>query len=402
MNVLVFNCGSSSLKYQLLHMGEEATLLAKGLVERIGLKDGILTHKPEGKDKYEITQDIPNHSVGIDLVLKALVDADHGVISSLKEINAAGHRVAHGGEFFKDSAFIDEKAKENISACCELAPLHNPANLEGILSIEKLLPGLPQVAVFDTSFHQTLPAEAFMYGLPYDCYEDLRVRKYGFHGTSHKFVANRACEILNWNIADKKIISCHLGNGASVCAINGGKSVETSMGFTPNEGLLMGTRTGNLDLGALLYISEKKNLSIEEANKLINKESGLAGISGISSDMRDLENAAEKGDKRAQLALDMFAYRVKKFVGSYSASMGGVDLILFTGGIGENDCVSREKIVKDFGYLGLDFDAEKNNGLRGKDAIISKEGSKVKAMVITTNEELVIASDTQRILNDMK
>ncbi|MGQ1911292.1 acetate/propionate family kinase [Marinifilum sp. RC60d5] len=402
MNVLVFNCGSSSLKYQLLHMGEEATLLAKGLVERIGLKNGILTHKPEGKDKYEITQDIPNHSVGIDLVLKALVDADHGVISDLKEIDAAGHRVAHGGEFFKDSAFIDEKAKENISTCCELAPLHNPANLEGILSIEKLLPGLPQVAVFDTSFHQTLPAEAFMYGLPYDCYEDLRVRKYGFHGTSHKFVANRACEILGWNIADKKIISCHLGNGASVCAINGGKSVETSMGFTPNEGLLMGTRTGNLDLGALLYISEKKNLSIEEANKLINKESGLSGISGISSDMRDLETAAEKGNQRAQLALDMFAYRVKKFVGSYSASMGGVDLILFTGGIGENDCASREKIIKDFGYLGLDFDAEKNDGLRGKDALISKEGSKVKAMVITTNEELVIASDTQRIVSEIK
>ncbi|MCZ4695094.1 acetate kinase [Ancylomarina euxinus] len=398
MNVLVLNCGSSSLKYQILNMGEEATLLASGLVERIGLENGVLTHKPEGKDKFKTVQDIPNHSVGINLVLAALVDADHGVISDIKEINAAGHRVAHGGEYFQDSAFITEEAKANIKACCELAPLHNPANLEGILAIEKLLPGLPQVAVFDTSFHQTLPKEAFMYGLPYDCYETLKVRKYGFHGTSHKFVANKACEILGWNIEDKKIVSCHLGNGASVCAIDGGKSIETSMGFTPNEGLLMGTRTGNLDLGALLYIAEKKDLSIQETNNLINKESGLAGISGISSDMRDLEDAAAEGNERAQLALDMFAYRVKRFVGSYTASMGGVDLVLFTGGIGENDAVSREKIAGNFGYFGLDFDFEKNKGLRGKDAIISTEDSKVKCMIVTTNEELVIAKDTQRIV----
>ncbi|RZT95559.1 acetate kinase [Ancylomarina subtilis] len=399
MNVLVLNCGSSSLKYQILNMGEEATLLASGLVERIGLDNGVLTHKPEGKDKFKTVQDIPNHSVGINLVLAALVDADHGVISDIKEINAAGHRVAHGGEYFQDSAFVTEEAKANIKACCELAPLHNPANLEGILAIEKLLPGLPQVAVFDTSFHQTLPKEAFMYGLPYECYEDLKVRKYGFHGTSHKFVANKACEILGWNIEDKKIVSCHLGNGASVCAIDGGKSIETSMGFTPNEGLLMGTRTGNLDLGALLYIAEKKDLSIQETNNLINKESGLAGVSGISSDMRDLENAAAEGNERAQLALDMFAYRVKRFVGSYTASMGGVDLILFTGGIGENDAVTREKVAGKFDYLGMNFDFEKNKGLRGKDAIISTEDSKVKCMVVTTNEELVIAKDTQRIVS---
>ncbi|MGZ2368333.1 acetate/propionate family kinase [Ancylomarina sp. YFZ004] len=399
MNVLVLNCGSSSLKYQILSMGEEATLLASGLVERIGLENGVLTHKPEGKDKFKTVQDIPNHSVGINLVLAALVDADHGVISDIKEINAAGHRVAHGGEYFQDSAFVTEEAKANIKACCELAPLHNPANLEGILAIEKLLPGLPQVAVFDTSFHQTLPKEAFMYGLPYDCYETLKVRKYGFHGTSHKFVANKACDILGWNIEDKKIVSCHLGNGASVCAIDGGKSIETSMGFTPNEGLLMGTRTGNLDLGALLYIAEKKDLSIQETNNLINKESGLAGISGISSDMRDLENAAAEGNERAQLALDMFAYRVKRFVGSYTASLGGVDLVLFTGGIGENDATSREKIAGNFGYFGLDFDFEKNKGLRGKDAVISTEDSKVKCMIVTTNEELVIANDTQRIVS---
>lgn len=399
MNVLVLNCGSSSLKYQILNMGKEATLLASGLVERIGLENGVLTHKPEGKDKYKTVQDIPNHSVGINLVLAALVDADHGVISDIKEINAAGHRVAHGGEYFQDSAFVTEEAKANIKACCELAPLHNPANLEGILAIEKLLPGLPQVAVFDTSFHQTLPKEAFMYGLPYDCYETLKVRKYGFHGTSHKFVANKACDILGWNIEDKKIVSCHLGNGASVCAIEGGKSIETSMGFTPNEGLLMGTRTGNLDLGALLYIAEKKDLSIQETNNLINKESGLAGISGISSDMRDLENAAAEGNDRAQLALDMFAYRVKRFVGSYTASLGGVDLVIFTGGIGENDATSREKIAGKFGYIGLDLDFEKNKGLRGKDALISTKDSKVKCMIVTTNEELVIANDTLRIVS---
>lgn len=399
MNVLVLNCGSSSLKYQILNMGEEATLLASGLVERIGLENGVLTHKPEGKDKFKTIQDIPNHSVGINLVLAALVNADHGVISDIKEINAAGHRVAHGGEYFQDSAFVTEEAKANIKACCELAPLHNPANLEGILAIEKLLPGLPQVAVFDTSFHQTLPKEAFMYGLPYDCYETLKVRKYGFHGTSHKFVANKACEILGWNIEDKKIVSCHLGNGASVCAIDGGKSIETSMGFTPNEGLLMGTRTGNLDTGALLYIAEKKDLSIQETNNLINKESGLAGISGISSDMRDLEDAAAEGNERAQLALDMFAYRVKRFVGSYTASMGGVDLILFTGGIGENDAVTREKVAGKFDYTGMNFDFKKNEGLRGKDTVISTEDSKVKCMIVTTNEELVIANDTQRIVS---
>ncbi len=288
MNVLVFNCGSSSLKYQLLTMNGEATLLAKGLVERIGLNEGILTHKPEGKDKMELVQDIPNHGVAIDLVLKALTDAKHGVIDSIDAIDAAGHRVTHGGEYFSDSAFIDEQAKKNIKACCNLAPLHNPANLEGILAMEKLLPNLPQVAVFDTSFHQTLPAVAYTYGLPYKYYTDYKVRRYGFHGTSHKFVAQKACDILGWNIADKKIITCHLGNGASICAVDGGKSVDTSMGFTPNEGLVMGTRTGDLDLGAFLFVMEKENCSLAEANILINKQSGLAGVSGVSSDMRDL------------------------------------------------------------------------------------------------------------------
>lgn len=402
MNVLVLNCGSSSLKYQLLKMGAEPELLAKGLVERIGLKDGVLNHKAEGKDKFELIQDIPDHSVGINLVLDALVNAEHGVLSTIEDIDAVGHRVAHGGEYFKNSTLVDDQAKRYIKECCELAPLHNPANLEGINAMEKLLPNVPQVAVFDTSFHQTIPAKAFMYGIPYEIYEELRVRKYGFHGTSHKFVAQKACDILGWNIEEKKIVSCHLGNGASVCAIDGGKSVETSMGFTPNEGLLMGTRTGNLDLGALLYIAEKKDLSIEETNKMINKESGLAGVSGVSSDMRDLEEAASKGSERAQLALDMFAYRVKRFIGSYTASLSGVDLIIFTGGIGENDVVSRAKVMEGFDYLGVDFDFEKNSSLRGKDAILTKEGSKVKVMSVTTNEELVIATDTMNIVKSIK
>jgi len=402
MNVLVLNCGSSSLKYQLLKIDGEATLLAMGLVERIGLTDGVLTHKPVGKDKFKLVQLISNHEVAIHLVLDALTNDGHGVISSLKEIQAAGHRVAHGGEYFTDSAFIDEQAEKNIEACCELAPLHNPASLEGIKAMKSLLPGLPQVAVFDTSFHQTLPTKAYMYGLPYEYYEKYSIRKYGFHGTSHKFVANKACEILNWNIEDKKIITCHLGNGASICAINGGKSVETSMGFTPNEGLLMGTRTGNLDLGALLYISEKKNLTFAQTNTLINRESGLAGISGLSSDMRDLEMAAEKGHSRAQLALDMFAYRVKRYVGSYAAILGGVDLIIFTGGIGENDAVTRQKVASDMEYMGVEFDANINKGLRGKDAVLTVEGSKTKVMVITTDEELVIAKDTERIITALK
>jgi len=402
MNVLVLNCGSSSLKYQLLKIDGEAKLLAMGLVERIGLNDGVLTHKPSGKDKFKTVQSIPNHNVAINLVIEALVSPEHGVISSVDEIQAAGHRVAHGGEYFTDSAFIDEQAEKNIEACCELAPLHNPASLEGIRAIRALLPSVPQVAAFDTSFHQTLPAKAYMYGLPYEYYEKYSVRKYGFHGTSHKFVAQKACDILGWNIEDKKIITCHLGNGASICAIDGGHSVETSMGFTPNEGLLMGTRTGNLDLGALLYISEKKNLSFSETNTLINRQSGLAGVSGISSDMRDLEDAAAKGHERAQLALDMFAYRVKRYVGSYAAILGGADLIIFTGGIGENDIDTRAKVMSDMDYMGVDFDKAVNGVTRGKDILLSKEGSKTKVMVITTDEELVIANDTERIVSAMK
>lgn len=397
MNILVLNCGSSSIKYQLLDMKAEPTLLAKGLVEKIGLPVGNFTHKPTGKDNYTVAEPIPDHTAGIDLILKALVNEKHGVISALTEIKAVGHRVAHGGEYFAKSVLVDEDAKKKIAACCELAPLHNPANLKGIETMEKLLPGVPQVAVFDTSFHQTLPKEAFMYALPYKYYEDYRVRRYGFHGTSHKFVAEKACRLLGWNIEEKKIITCHLGNGSSITAINKGKSVDTSMGFTPNAGVIMGTRTGDIDLGALLYVCEKEGLNTDQANKLINKQSGLQGISGISSDCRDLQAAAKEGNERARLALDMLAYDVKKFVGSYAAVLNGVDLIVFTGGIGENDDEVREQVCCNMEYMGIRFNAEVNKGLRGKDQILSTPDSKVTVMSITTDEELVIATDTMNL-----
>lgn len=397
MNILVLNCGSSSIKYQLLQIADnlDSTVIAKGLVERIGLEKGNITHTANEKIKKELP--IPGHAEGIAEIFNLLTDKKQGSIKSLDEIDGVGHRVAHGGEYFTSSTIIDNDVINKIDLCTELAPLHNPANLKGILTVKDKMPNMKQVAVFDTAFHQTLPAEAYMYALPYETYEVLKVRKYGFHGTSHKFVAQKACNILGWNIEDKKIITCHLGNGASICAINEGKSVDTSMGFTPNEGLIMGTRSGSVDLGALLYIAEKKGLNIQEANNLINKESGVQGVSGISSDMRDLEIAAEEGNKRAQLALDMFAYKVKKFVGSYAAVLNGIDLVIFTGGIGENDSQTRAKVCSGIKYLGLDFAPEKNN-IRGKDVIISSDNSKVIAMTITTNEELVIAQDTVKLI----
>ena len=389
MNVLVLNCGSSSIKYQLLDMAGEPTLLAKGLVEKIGLPVGSFTHKPEGKDKYVVEEPIADHTAGIDLILKALVDPKHGVIKALTDINAVGHRVAHGGEFFAKSARVDEDAKKKIAACCELAPLHNPANLKGIETMEKLLPGIPQVA---------LPKEAYIYGLPYKYYEDYRIRRYGFHGTSHKFVAEKACKILGWNIEEKKIITCHLGNGSSITAINKGKSVDTSMGFTPNAGVIMGTRTGDLDLGALLYICEKEGLNAAQANDLVNKKSGLQGVSEVSSDCRDLQAAAESGNDKARLALDILAYDVKKYVGSYAAALNGADLIVFTGGIGENDSEVREQVCTNMEYMGIHFDVAANKGVRGQDKVLSTTDSKVIVMSITTDEELVIATDTMNLV----
>jgi len=402
MKVLVLNCGSSSIKYQLLDMKAEAELLAKGLVERIGLPEGILTHKGPHCKSLELNKPIPDHTVGIKLILDILVAPETGVINSLNDIDAVGHRVAHGGEYFDQSSFITPQARTNIENCCSLAPLHNPANLKGIDAMTTLLPGVPQVAVFDTSFHQTMPEYAFFYPLPYEYYEKYKIRRYGFHGTSHKFVAEKACKALNWDIKERKIITCHLGNGASICAIDKGISVDTSMGFTPVEGLMMGTRVGDLDLGAILHIMKADNIDVESANNLVNKKSGLQGFSGVSSDMRDLMEAGKKGNKRADVAIEMFAYRVRKYIGSYVAAMNGIDLIIFTGGIGENAWPVRERIASHLGYLGAHFDSNLNENTRGIDGTISTPDSKVKIMVVTTNEELVIARDTLRIVSAMK
>jgi len=402
MKILVLNCGSSSIKYQLLSMNnsDDAQILAKGIIERIGIKNGELTHKTIDEKKYSFVTDIPDHTKGIDIILAALLSPDHGVIKNIEEIAAVGHRVAHGGQYFAESAFITKDVIDKIEECVELAPLHNPANLKGILAMEKLIPSVPQVAVFDTSFHQTMEPKVFLYGLPYEYYQKYKVRRYGFHGTSHKYVAEKACRLVGWDWNEKKVISCHLGNGASVAAIKNGKSVDTSMGFTPVEGLMMGTRAGDLDLGALLFIAEKEDLTIKDTNDTINKRSGLVGVSGISSDMRDIENAAAEGNERAKIAFEMFAYRVKKYI-AYSAAMGGVDLILFTGGIGENGCEMRRLVCSDLEYLGVSFDVEKNKGKRGVDLELTKPNSKTKVVVVTTNEELVIARDTQRIVSSI-
>jgi acetate kinase len=399
MKILVLNCGSSSVKYQLINMANNSELLAIGLLDRIGLKDSVLKHQPKGKDKYTLIQDVENHETGIDLILKILLDPEHGVLGNIDEIFAVGHRVAHGGEKFSQSVLINEEVIRNIEEVVELAPLHNPANLNGILSMQKLLPNIPMVAVFDTAFHQTIPQHAYMYGLPYEMYEKDKIRRYGFHGTSHNYVFTRACDALFLRQDNVKAITCHLGNGASIAAIKNGKSVDTSMGLTPVEGLLMGTRAGDLDLGAMLYIMRKKGLTTEDATNLINKKSGVLGISGVSYDMRDIENAAwNEGNKRAQLALDMYIYRIKKYIGAYAAAMGGLDLLIFTGGVGENGPETREAVCKGFEFLGLTFDVERNNGIRGKLELISKHDSKVKVMVVPTNEELVIANDTVKIV----
>lgn len=398
MIVLVLNCGSSSIKYKVFEMVNNSEVIAKGIVERIGIVDSILTHKPTGKEPYKIVVDIPDHTIGINLVIDALTDPEHGVLSDISEIKAVGHRVAHGGENFTESVLINDEVKRDIEACIELAPLHNPANLKGILSVEKLIPGIPQVAVFDTSFHQTMPDYSYMYAIPYEYYEKYRIRKYGFHGTSHKFVANKAANLIGKDMKDLKIITCHLGNGASITAIRNGKSIDTSMGFTPVDGLIMGTRTGEVDPGVLIYIADKENLNVQGVSNMINKKSGVMGITNLSSDMRDLEIAASSGNERAILALNMYAYKVKKFIGAYIAALNGVDLLIFTGGVGENDFNLRKMICSDMEYLGMDFDEKINHNLKSKDETISREGSRVTIMTVTTDEEYVIASDTNRIV----
>ncbi len=399
MIVLVINCGSSSLKYQVLDMrsDNDYTLLAKGLVERIGLEMGEVTHRPSGKDKLVISKPVPDHTEGIKSVLGLLTDPGHGVLKSLDQIEAVGHRVAHGGELFPESCVVDDKVMEGIRSLCELAPLHNPANLLGIEAVKKLLPQVPQVAVFDTSFHQTMPDYAYMYAIPYECYEKLHVRRYGFHGTSHKFVAHRACEFLGMDINDSRIVTCHLGNGGSVTAVLNGKSVDTSMGFTPVEGVVMGTRCGNIDAGAVTYLQDKLGLDVDGITKLLNKKSGFLGVSGVSSDCRDIVSAYENGNYRAGLSLNMFYHSVRKYIGAYSAVMGGLDVIVFTGGIGENDCEARKEICSTLGFLGVDFDEAANKGVRGEDKLLTKAGSRVKVLTLSTNEELVIARDTMNL-----
>ena len=398
MNILVINAGSSSLKYQLLNP-ETGDLLAKGLCERIGI-DGKFTYKPqvEGKKVLDaVDVAMPTHSEAIQAVLDALVDAENGVIGSMKEIDAVGHRVVHGGEAFNKSVLITDEVMKAIEDCIPLAPLHNPANLTGIRACQKVMPGVPMVAVFDTAFHQTMPAKADMYALPYEYYENDKVRRYGFHGTSHKYVAARAAAMLGKKPEDLKLISCHLGNGSSVTAVDGGKSVDTSMGFTPLAGLPMGTRSGDLDAGILQYVMNKYNMSIDEMLNVLNKKSGVQGVSGVSSDFRDLENAHKEGNERAGLAVDMFNYGVKKLIGAYAAAMGGVDAIIFTAGVGENSANQRLAIASGLEFMGVKMDAEANN-VRGKETVISAADSKVKVLLIPTNEELMIAMDTASIV----
>ncbi len=400
MIILVLNCGSSSLKYQLLDMrsNDDFSLLAKGLVERIGMEMGDITHTVTGREKEKLRLPIKDHAEGINQVLALLTDKDKGILKSVSEIDAVGHRVAHGGEFFSSSVKVNADVIEKIERCCELAPLHNPANLLGIKAMEKLIPGLPQVAVFDTSFHQTMPDYAYIYPLPYKYYEQDKIRRYGLHGTSHKFVAQTGAELAGLDMAKSKIITCHLGNGSSITAIENGKSIDTSMGFTPNEGIIMGTRSGSVDAGALTFLMDKYGMDTAKLNSVLNKESGFLGVSGVSSDSRDIEAAAGEGNGRALLTQKIFRYDVLKYIGAYAAAMNGVDLIIFTGGMGENDYISRAEICKRLTYLGVDFDEAVNDKLRGKNTILTKPGSKVKVAIIATNEELVIARDTMNIV----
>ncbi|MFR9523181.1 MAG: acetate kinase [Rikenellaceae bacterium] len=400
MVILVLNCGSSSIKYQVIDMqGGAGTLLAKGIVERIGLPEGHLEHKPIGKTKFEVRQPIADHTTGITIVLEALLDAEHGVLTSLDDIKAVGHRVAHGGEYFPQSCIVDEDVKAKITSLFEIAPLHNPANLEGVLSIEKVLPGVKQVVVFDTSFHQTIPATNYMYALPRKYYKKYGVRKYGFHGTSHKYVAQTAAEIFGIDFNNSKIVTCHVGNGGSVTAILNGKSFDTSMGFSPLDGLVMGTRCGNVDASAVTYIGSKEGMSYDELNSMLNKESGVWGLTdNLSSDMRDIDKAYDEGNELAIMTRDMYNGRIKKFIGQYAASMGGLDMIVFTGGVGENSDALRAEACEGLEFMGVEFNYELNKGLRGKDMILSTPESKVKVMVLQTNEELVIATDTYNLL----
>lgn len=400
MKILVINCGSSSIKYQFFSLGENR-ILAKGIVEKIGMKGSFLKHEKESGQKVIFEGEILDHKIGIEYILGVLTSAKHGCINSLDDISAVGHRVVHGGEKFSESVLVTDEIIQTLEKFSELAPLHNPPNLKGIDALKSLVPDIPQVAVFDTAFHHTMPQHAFMYAIPYALYKKYGIRRYGFHGTSHKYVSNRACEILGVNPKTVKVITCHLGNGGSACAIKYGESIDTSMGFTPVEGLIMGTRSGDIDMGAVTYIMDKEKIGTKSASILFNKHSGLLGITGISSDLREIRSAAfDKGDERCLLAIKMFDYRIKKYIGAYAAAMGGLDVLIFTGGIGENSAPTRAGVCEDLEFLGIEIDQKVNEGSKGEERIISKEGSKVKVIVVPTNEELMIAIDTQHIVDN--
>ena len=397
MKVLVLNCGSSSIKYKLYDMNGQKEL-ASGGIEKIGLPDSFLKFTLSDGSKQVITQEIKEHTAGIELILKTLTDAKYGAIKSLDQIDAVGHRVVHGGDKFCSSVVINQEVIDKIEECVDLAPLHNPANLKGIFAIQKILPKVPLVAVFDTSFHQTMPSYAYIYALPYDYYEKYGVRRYGFHGTSHRYVAKRGCEFLGLDLENSRIITAHIGNGGSITAIKNGKSIDTSMGMTPVEGLMMGSRSGNIDLGVLTYLMDKENLSTQQINDIINKKSGLVGVSGVSSDMRDIENAIEQGNERARLAMDMYFYYILKYISGYIAVLGGVDAIIFTGGVGENQPIMRKYVCDSLAFLGVDFNNELNDRIKGRETELTFPNSKVRVAVIPTNEELAIAIDTEELV----
>lgn len=401
MKILVLNCGSSSIKYALYDM-DDRSVMAQGGIERVGMEGAFVKIKLPNGEKRTIEHDIPEHTEGVKLIFSLLTDKAIGAIKSLEEIDAVGHRMVHAGEKFAHSVVIDDEVIKAYEECIDLAPLHNPANLKGVNAVRSLMPNMPQVGVFDTAFHQTMPKHAFMYALPYELYEKYGIRRYGFHGTSHRYVSARACEYLGLDYEKQRIITCHIGNGGSVAAIKNGKCIDTSMGLTPLEGIMMGTRSGNVDAGALVYLQKKLGLSADELSDLLNKKSGMLGISGISSDMREVREAAENGNERAKLAISMYTYCIKKYVGAYAAAMGGCDIIVFTAGVGENQDIVRELVCTDMEYMGVEMDVEKNSKIRAEEAVLSMPGSKVKIVLIPTDEELMIASDTMSLVTNMK
>ena len=400
MKILVLNCGSSSIKYALYDM-DDRSVMTSGGAERVGLDGAFVKVKMANGEKKQIMHDIPEHTEGVKFIFSLLTDPEIGVIKDLKEIDAVGHRMVHGGEKFNKSVVLDDEVLKVFEECSDLAPLHNPANLKGVKAVSELMPGLPQVGVFDTAFHQTMPKKAYMYAIPYELYEKYAIRRYGFHGTSHRYVAQRACEFLGLDPKHSRIITCHIGNGGSITAIKDGKSVDTSMGLTPTEGLMMGTRVGDVDPGALVYLMERADLDAKHLQTVINKESGVLGVSGISNDMRDIEAGIAAGNELAKLAMEMYEYRILKYIGAYAAVLDGVDIIVFTGGVGENQTKTRENICRHLGYLGVTFDAEANK-VRGEEVTISAADSKVKVVVIPTDEEMMIAEDTAEIVGNLK